>query len=237
MKIEKINDNQIKCTLPRSDLASHQLRLSEIAYGTEKANNLFRDMMDQASLEFGLEFSDFPVAIEAIPVSMDCIILMITKLEEPEEVDTDVTGLSVLKELAAKDFSDDLPFTDDYPEELSAGSGLLQLESLLTDVHRKKDTGNDCLLSFSSLETVMQFARQIDHVSFEESSLYKSSDGSSYYLYLALSSRNPGDYAYVSTIALEFGSSESASPSRVACIREHCELLLHKNAVPRLASV
>ena len=88
MKIEKINDNQIKCTLNRSDLASRQIKLSELAYGTEKAKNLFRDMMQQASTEFGFEADDIPLMIEAIPVSGDCIVLVITKVEDPEELDT-----------------------------------------------------------------------------------------------------------------------------------------------------
>ena len=43
MKIEKISDNQIRCTLTRADLADRQLQLSELAYGTEKAKSLFRD--------------------------------------------------------------------------------------------------------------------------------------------------------------------------------------------------
>lgn len=34
MKIEKINDNQIRCTLTRDDLAQRQLKLSELAYGS-----------------------------------------------------------------------------------------------------------------------------------------------------------------------------------------------------------
>ena len=45
MKIEKVNDNQIRCTLTREDLDSRHLKLSELAYGTEKAKSLFREMM------------------------------------------------------------------------------------------------------------------------------------------------------------------------------------------------
>ena len=88
MKIEKINDNQIKCTLNKSDLASRQIKISELAYGTEKAKSLFRDMMQQASYEFGFEAEDIPLMIEAIPISTDCIVLVITKVEDPEELDT-----------------------------------------------------------------------------------------------------------------------------------------------------
>ena len=45
MKIERVNENQIRCTLNQADLASRQLKISELAYGSEKAKELFRDMM------------------------------------------------------------------------------------------------------------------------------------------------------------------------------------------------
>ena len=88
MKIEKISDNQIRCTLTRADLADRQLQLSELAYGTEKAKSLFRDMMQQAAQEFGFEAENMPLMIEAIPSSSDSIVLIITKVEDPEELDT-----------------------------------------------------------------------------------------------------------------------------------------------------
>ena len=59
MKIEKINDNQIRCTLTRDDLAQRQLKLSELAYGSEKAKSLFREMMQQDPDELDTRFSRF----------------------------------------------------------------------------------------------------------------------------------------------------------------------------------
>ena len=88
MKIEKVSENQIRCTLTKEDLASRQIKISELAYGTEKAKNLFRDMMQQANFEFGFEAEDIPLMIEAIPISSECIILIITKVEDPDELDT-----------------------------------------------------------------------------------------------------------------------------------------------------
>ena len=88
MKIEKVNDHQIRCTLTREDLADRELKISELAYGTEKAKSLFRDMMQQASFEFGFEAEDIPLMIEAIPLNSECIVLIITKVEDPEELDT-----------------------------------------------------------------------------------------------------------------------------------------------------
>ena len=88
MKIEKVNDRQIRCTLTKNDLVSRNLKMSELAYGTDKAKNLFRDMMREAHHRFGFEVEDIPLMIEAIPISNDAIVLVITKVEDPEELDT-----------------------------------------------------------------------------------------------------------------------------------------------------
>lgn len=88
MKIEKINDRQIRCILSQADLADRNLLLSELAYGSQKARALFSDMMEKASNELGFEAGDTPLMIEAIPISPDCLVLIVTKVEEPDELDT-----------------------------------------------------------------------------------------------------------------------------------------------------
>lgn len=88
MKIEKINENKIRCILTRDDLEVRHMKISEIAYGSEKARSLFRDMMEQASHQFGFEADNIPLMIEAIPMPNECIILDITKVSDPEELDT-----------------------------------------------------------------------------------------------------------------------------------------------------
>ena len=88
MRIEKINDHQIRCTLNQKDLSDRELRISELAYGSEKAKALFRDMMQQASYEFGFEAEDIPLMVEAIPMYPDSLVLVITKVDDPDELDT-----------------------------------------------------------------------------------------------------------------------------------------------------
>ena len=84
MKIEKINDKQIRCILNQADLADRNLLLSELAYGSQKARALFSDMMQKASNELGFEVQDTPLMIEAIPISPDCLVLIVTKVDEPD---------------------------------------------------------------------------------------------------------------------------------------------------------
>lgn len=87
MKIERISENQIRCTLSKHDLMERQLKISELAYGSEKAKELFRDMMEQANIDYGFDADDIPLMIEAIPTSHDSIVLVITKVDNPEEFD------------------------------------------------------------------------------------------------------------------------------------------------------
>lgn len=88
MKIEKISDNQIRCTLTREDLEERGINLSELAYGSDKAKDLFRDMMYQASVDFGFEADSAPLMIEAIPMNPERIVLIITRVDNPDELDT-----------------------------------------------------------------------------------------------------------------------------------------------------
>lgn len=116
MKIEKISDNQIRCTLSKQDLTDRELRLSELAYGTEKAKALFRDMIQQASYEFGFEADDIPLMIEAIPVSPECLVLIITKVEDPDELDTRFSKFSPDQE--AEDFTSEEDDNVSYADEI-----------------------------------------------------------------------------------------------------------------------
>ena len=88
MKIEKINDNQIRCILSKEDLEMRNLKLSELAYGNEKARALFRDMMIQAAARLGFLPQNSPLMIEAVPLGNGSIILIVTRVDNPEELDT-----------------------------------------------------------------------------------------------------------------------------------------------------
>lgn len=108
MKLEKLSDTQIRCTLSKEDLSQRQLHLSELAYGSEKAKELFRDMMQQASIELGFEADNIPLMIEAIPISNDCLVLVVTKVENPDELDTRFSRFSKINvdDSFDEDFSD-----------------------------------------------------------------------------------------------------------------------------------
>ena len=120
MKIERVNDHQIRCTLTRDDLAKRDLKITEMAYGTEKAKELFQDMMQQANIEFGFEAEDTPLMIEAIPINSECIVLVITKVDDPDELDTRFSNFAPSlrdEEDEDEDDGDEDYYDDEYDED------------------------------------------------------------------------------------------------------------------------
>ena len=88
MRIEQINENQIRCFLTREEMDSRHLKLKELAYGTENARRLFHELMQAAYRKFGFESGNMPVMIEAVPLHDQSLVLNITRVENPEELDT-----------------------------------------------------------------------------------------------------------------------------------------------------
>ena len=108
MRIERISDNQIRCTLSKRDLIERHLKISELAYGSERAKELFRDMMEQANIDFGFEAEDIPLMIEAIPTSRESLVLVITKVDNPQEFDEKFANFNLPAEETYDTYEDDL---------------------------------------------------------------------------------------------------------------------------------
>ncbi len=142
MKLERLSENQIRCTLNKADLQDRELLLNELAYGTDKAKELFRDMMEQAADELGFEVNDIPLMIEAIPVSPDCLILIITKVEDPEELDTRFSRFSKYTDIEISD-DDAAAESDDADEDSldlfnSAASLMETISDIVENIEQAK---------------------------------------------------------------------------------------------------
>lgn len=239
MKIEKLNDNQIRCTLTHADLAARHLKLSELAYGTEKAKSLFRDMMQQASFDFGFEAEDIPLMIEAIPASADSIVLIITKVEDPEELDTR--------------FSKFTPVGDSDSNTVSALEKLEGAEEFLNLLNKVKEAAADTsnttvvpdtpalvnvrLFSFEDMDRVIQVAHLLEPVYHGSNTLYHDLDNSLYILALTQSDHSVNEFNKICNMLSEYGSPEKASGATLAFLEEHCEIIVSADAMQNLAVI
>ena len=258
MRIEKVNDNQIRCILTREDLAERQIKLSELAYGTEKAKLLFRDMMQQAAYEFGFEAEDIPLMIEAIPLSADTIILVITKVEYPEELDT---RFSKFSEPDPEDMEDE-GYSDSTVAAVPEGAddilGLfrkMQEDQTRRAEPQQKDGNSTAdgeeenteqppanrlvditkLFVFQDLAEVTRLARVLNGFYTGKNDLYKNEAAQKYYLLVSKGSQTPEAFNKVCNILSEYAVSQAYTPAVGAYFREHYAGILKDNALQTLA--
>ena len=93
MKIERINENQIRCILTKEDLENRKIKFSELTYGSEKATDLFRDVMLEANRIYGFETGNQPLMIEAVPMQSGMIVFLITKVPGETNSSTTISSL------------------------------------------------------------------------------------------------------------------------------------------------
>ncbi|MDO4616363.1 MAG: adaptor protein MecA [Lachnospiraceae bacterium] len=261
MKIEKINDKQIRCTLSSEDLASRQIKLSELAFGTEKAKALFQDMMQQAKTEFGFNADNSPIMVEAVPMAADSIMLIISKVDDPEELDSrfsrfsDAPGeesasipekhftraddiLDLFNKLmeAKSESSDKQKASDDITSADADSSEAAHTNSTDQDVDSRdrKSVNLLQLFHFSTLDGVIEAARGLNHFFKEENSLYKDPLTGDYLLVLYQNSCSPEDFNRVCNILSEYSQTNRFFPSGAAFLNEHMECIIRGHALQTL---
>lgn len=257
MKIEKVNEHQIRCTLTREDLANRELKISELAYGTEKAKSLFRDMMRQASFECGFEAEDIPLMIEAIPLSSECIVLIITKVEDPEELDTRFSKFapSVHEDDNYDEDSDSLAdvFSDGADEvlnmlrkmsgpdapEIPAKAAPASGDSIQRTAVKENSPAQPSsrLFSFATLHDVTRLAH-VAAASYKGiNTLYKDESTGSYLLLINSDKQSASDFNRICNLISEYGRPEKSVLSAKAYLEEHYEPLIKDHAIESLAQI
>ena len=232
MKIEKVNENQIRCTLTREDLASRELKISELAYGTEKAKTLFRDMMRQANFEFGFEAEDIPLMIEAIPLNAECIVLIITKVEDPEELDTRFSRFA--PSVTEEGWDEDEDGTDAADEmfDLLRRMQAQQGEEAAPSPEQERTR----VFLMGSLSQVMEVSALLAGSFQGLSSLYKAGTAprtgtAGYLLLIAQGSDTAESFDRACNLVSEYGIMQRSSFGSGSYLSGHCESLIRGNAV------
>lgn len=249
MKIERINDNQIRCTLTSVDLSTRNLNLGELAYGSEKARNLFREMIQKAYNEVGFEADDIPLMVEAIPLSNESVMLVITKIEDPEELDT---RFSKFSQMADED--SDNTFGSISNELLEGADGLMDLlkqnilgltgaDGMSAPASPQPDelcpspASQTRVYRFENLDQVGAAAKVVGHVYQGENTLYKKPGSSQYYLVLSSVDTEPLVFSRVCNILAEYGEKVRQQSATEAYYQEHYEVIVFRQALQKLMLV
>ncbi|MBD5552263.1 MAG: adaptor protein MecA [Lachnospiraceae bacterium] len=246
MKIEKVNDHQIRCTLTREDLLSRELKISELAYGTDKAKDLFRDMMQQAACEFGFEAEDIPLMIEAIPLNAECIVLIVTKVEDPEELDTRFARFAPSVNEDGEYGKDGYPeITDEVMDlfERIHKSAAPREEAVIREAETPAQSASEKeeevyrIFTFSFLGELTSLAHIFGPELVCENRLYKNEQKGQYLLVVNQRTLSAEAFGKVCNTISEYGVTTKAMQLGIAYMDEHYDCIIPDNALQRLAKI
>lgn len=245
MKLERVNENQIKCTLSRGDLLDRQINLNELAYGSEKARSLFREMLNRASYELDFNAEDIPLMIEAIPMAEDSIVLLITKMEDPEELDTrfakfapgNIEELDLDESDSSEQTKEVFARADEILDAFAKNSELLKE---MGDMESAGDSSRDLsrIFSFRDLDTVTEAAHAVS-LSYEgDNALYKNESNGLYYLSVHKSAHTPESFNQLCNVLSEYGTIVGNTPlATEAYLEEHQTILIRSKALQKLRNL
>ena len=213
MKIEKVNDHQIRCTLTKADLADRELKISELAYGTEKAKSLFRDMMQQASAKFGFEADDIPLIdpddfSDSSSDNTDSIFDLFRQIQESRHAQAAGTPTAP----ASK-------------------------EDKTTATAEVKQPQEARIFSFPSMHTLLRLSHVVNDFYTGHNTLYRNRKNDSYLLILKMDQTSVKDFNRICNIASEYGRLERSAAGSEAYFKEHYELVTENNALQTLAAI
>ena len=237
MKIEKIDDNSIKCTLSSLDLSSRNLNLRDMTYGSQAAKRLFNEMMQKAKEEVGFSIENTPLMIEAVPLQGGAVQLIISKVDDPEELDTRFSKFSTagsgqngwISELAT--------------QILEGAQGLMkQLKETEEEpgvAEEKKESGDEGirLYRFRTLDRVIDAAKAVSYCDLGANSLYKAEDKKGYYVSLHSKGDDIDSLNRAANLLLEYGERVNGGSATEAYYKEHMEQLIQENALQKLKMV
>lgn len=219
MKIEKLSDNQIRCTLGREDLSSLKMSISDFAYSSPKTRSLFQKVMKQAQIEHSFSPDNYPLMIEATPLSADSIQIVVTKIEDPDELDARFSRFS-------PDFDsfEEIDFEENYEEEVIEHTSS---ETVSTSAPKA------VAYVFSTLDDVLALSKRLSFTTTLSTALYKSA-GNEYCL-LVEDWEAEANYSYVFSTIKEYSQREFATASLKKYMEEHCTPVIKQNALELLS--
>lgn len=264
MKIEKISDNKIKCILNKNDLSVRNINLSDFSYGTEKANALFKEMTSVAYEKFGFQSGTTPLEIEAIPLNDEAVEITISKIEDPEELDTrfskftptpDEVNDAVAKSLANEEHklnkaNEILNLLSSFKDAIAgvASNQLNPVPAIETfpngnpvnapAIPQQKETApNEIMMAFSfdNIDHLITLSSVLKDKYHGASSVYQKENV--FYLMISNKNHSAQDFNRICNIICEYGEQAKYHKHINLFFSEFCDVMIKDNALEELSKI
>ena len=201
MRMERINEHQVRCVITLKDLEEHKLTTGDLKYGTKEIRALFNEVIGRAVEHYKFNEDHLPVMVEAIPIKDGELLVILSAVENMEELDPHFAH-----------FQDDVTDTEEETSEPEERGFSASEEGEKEEV---------ALFSFDGIGEVMQFCRRISTMSIH-SELYRGEKPHGFYLALFCPDyMQPEEFRLFKNSLREFREPLERGEAVYAWLREH----------------
>jgi len=227
LKIERISDNQVKFILDNSDLLEKNIKITELAYGSEKTQVLFREMLDRAYAECGFEVENVPIMIEAIPVASDSIIVIVTKVANGGDIEAKFNNF-----FPKPNADNKTPRSNDFGRQMA--NPFAKPPTKQPPAPKRVPKENVYVYSFKQIDDAISLCVRIVDIFEGQSSMYKYNDN---YFMVFDNRRVAKPTRGLRLILNEYGKKHVSGEITKFYLTEHGETMIAADAVRLLANI
>jgi len=205
---------------------------------------LYADIREKILDKVDFDVENMPLMVEAIPMSADSIMLIVTRVEDPDELDTRFSRFSP----AAEDDWEDSEILSELASGLLEGAAFLK-EALHSKDNSPATTKEDSettsaasasiqpsarLFVFQTLDQAAAAAAAVNGIILVDSTLYKDPVKGQYYLCIHCG-KNEDAFRRTCNTLSEYGALRNSPAGVLAYCEEHCETIIARRALDKLS--
>ena len=207
MKIEKIDENKVRITLTIDELSQRQISLKDIEQDSNRAQDLFLDLLEESDLQEDFLMDDSQLFVEASSDNENLFIVTITKIDYMPEI---------ARYTPKKKSSRKKKNANSSPTEYTVASTIYK---------------------FSNLDRVLELVSKLklEKAFMGTNSLYKYDD--SYFLVFSNTSIKNAKFIKTFVILSEYAEQYYAADMYKTLIKEKSKLIIDKKAIQNLSKI
>lgn len=234
MKFERVDDKTVRCFISNEELADFQIEYKDFVMRSEKAREIVRDIVEQATEAVGYKPPQFAFDMSIMMQPDQGVVLTLSESDPMQDNKMNYASalLDAMRKLGGREFAD-----GKIPGEADAsvnGGPAGDMTGAPADSNPilQPDMG---IFEFGSLHEIIDLAAILPANLRVKSELYHLKDR--YYLYLQKGAASYARFSRLCVQTLEFSSTLGADEEKYLFLKEHARCLIPEKALKALRVV
>lgn len=222
MKFERVDDKTVRCFISNEELEDYQIDYKDFVLRSEKAREVVREIIEQASEEVGYKPPKFAFDMSIMMMPDQGLVLTFSECDPLDEKN----GGRLMEYL--KEMKRAIDQAAEDHRRIKSENTIQSEESAAGEIKRPEVS----VFEFDGIGAVMELASAVPKNIRVHSTLYRMNDH--YYLYLHKGAASYQRYSKLCIQAMEFSTIYGADEQKVMYLSEHGECIIPEGALRKL---